>query len=45
MGVRHVLTLQNFGLMPQETVRASMTRVMEAVAPRVAERTGAREAA
>ena len=45
MGVRHVLTLQNFGLMPQEAVRASMTRVMETVAPRVAERTGTREAA
>jgi alkanesulfonate monooxygenase SsuD/methylene tetrahydromethanopterin reductase-like flavin-dependent oxidoreductase (luciferase family) len=45
MGVRHVLTLQNFGLMPQETVRASMMRVIEAVAPRVAERTGTREAA
>jgi len=37
-GVRHVSTLQNFGLMPQEKVRASMERLMRDVLPRVAAR-------
>ncbi|MDQ4059699.1 MAG: LLM class flavin-dependent oxidoreductase [Pseudomonadota bacterium] len=45
MGVRHVLTLQNFGLMSQETVESSMTRLMERVAPKVAQQAGTREAA
>jgi alkanesulfonate monooxygenase SsuD/methylene tetrahydromethanopterin reductase-like flavin-dependent oxidoreductase (luciferase family) len=40
MGVRHVSTLQNFGLLPQPLVRASMERLMREVAPRVAARTG-----
>lgn len=40
-GVRHVSTLQNFGLMPQPLVRASMERLMREVAPRVVARTGA----
>jgi alkanesulfonate monooxygenase SsuD/methylene tetrahydromethanopterin reductase-like flavin-dependent oxidoreductase (luciferase family) len=34
-GVRHVSTLQNFGLMPQEKVRASMELLMREVLPRV----------
>jgi alkanesulfonate monooxygenase SsuD/methylene tetrahydromethanopterin reductase-like flavin-dependent oxidoreductase (luciferase family) len=40
MGVRHVSTLQNFGLLPQPLVKASMERLMREVAPRVAARTG-----
>ena len=45
MGVRHVSTLQNFGLMPQPLVRASMERLIRDVLPRVATRTGAAAAA
>ena len=40
MGVRHVSTLQNFGLLPQPLVRASMERLMREVLPRVSARTG-----
>lgn len=35
MGVRHVSLLHNFGLMPQQTVLASMQRFAEEVMPRV----------
>jgi alkanesulfonate monooxygenase SsuD/methylene tetrahydromethanopterin reductase-like flavin-dependent oxidoreductase (luciferase family) len=45
MGVRHVSTLQNFGLLPQPLVRASMERLMRDVLPRVAARVGAPVAA
>jgi alkanesulfonate monooxygenase SsuD/methylene tetrahydromethanopterin reductase-like flavin-dependent oxidoreductase (luciferase family) len=38
MGVGHVMTLQNFGLMPQSLVQASMTRLMRDVLPRLRER-------
>jgi alkanesulfonate monooxygenase SsuD/methylene tetrahydromethanopterin reductase-like flavin-dependent oxidoreductase (luciferase family) len=34
MGVRHVSALQNFGLLPQALVRASMERLMREVLPR-----------
>jgi alkanesulfonate monooxygenase SsuD/methylene tetrahydromethanopterin reductase-like flavin-dependent oxidoreductase (luciferase family) len=34
-GVRHVSTLQNFGLMPQPLVRGSMERLMREVLPRI----------
>jgi hypothetical protein len=40
MGATEILTLQNFGLMPQAHVRASMRRMMEEVLPRVRERIG-----
>ena len=40
MGVDHVMTLQNFGLLPQARVRASMQRLMQKVMPRVRARTG-----
>ncbi len=43
MGIRHVVALQNFGLMPQAQVRAAMTlmsqEVMPAVQARLARRT------
>jgi natural product biosynthesis luciferase-like monooxygenase protein len=35
MGIRHVVALQNFGLMPQEQVRAAMTRMARDVLPAV----------
>lgn len=35
MGVHHVSTLHNFGLLPQPIVRASMERLMREVLPRV----------
>ncbi len=38
MGVRHVMMLQNFGHMPPETVKRSMTLVAEEVMPRVERR-------
>lgn len=38
MGVGHVMTLQNFGLMPQPLAQASMTRLMRDVLPRLRER-------
>jgi alkanesulfonate monooxygenase SsuD/methylene tetrahydromethanopterin reductase-like flavin-dependent oxidoreductase (luciferase family) len=41
MGVDHIMTLQNFGLMPQPLVRGSMERLMHEVMPRVRERIGA----
>jgi alkanesulfonate monooxygenase SsuD/methylene tetrahydromethanopterin reductase-like flavin-dependent oxidoreductase (luciferase family) len=40
MGVDHVMALQNFGLMPQPLVAASMERLMREVMPRVRERIG-----
>jgi alkanesulfonate monooxygenase SsuD/methylene tetrahydromethanopterin reductase-like flavin-dependent oxidoreductase (luciferase family) len=40
MGVDHVMALQNFGLMPQPLVAASMERLMRDVMPRVRERIG-----
>ena len=45
MGGRGVLALQNFGLMPQEIVEVSIARLMERVAPKVAQQAGTREAA
>jgi alkanesulfonate monooxygenase SsuD/methylene tetrahydromethanopterin reductase-like flavin-dependent oxidoreductase (luciferase family) len=33
MGIRHIVALQNFGLMPQEQVRAAMTRMANEVMP------------
>ncbi|MBI1201321.1 MAG: LLM class flavin-dependent oxidoreductase [Rhodopseudomonas sp.] len=39
MGVRHVSALQNFGLMAQPLVHASMERMMREVMPKVAART------
>ena len=41
-GVGHVMTLQNFGLLPQPLVHGSMQRLMHDVMPRVCERIGAR---
>jgi alkanesulfonate monooxygenase SsuD/methylene tetrahydromethanopterin reductase-like flavin-dependent oxidoreductase (luciferase family) len=38
MGIRHVVALQNFGLMPQERVRAAMELMAREVMPRVARR-------
>jgi alkanesulfonate monooxygenase SsuD/methylene tetrahydromethanopterin reductase-like flavin-dependent oxidoreductase (luciferase family) len=38
MGIGHVMTLQNFGLMPQPLVQASMRRLMREVLPRLRER-------
>ena len=35
MGVDHIMALQNFGLMPQSLVTASMERLMHDVMPRV----------
>lgn len=40
MGVRHVSTLHNFGLMAQPVVRASMERLMREVLPRFKARVG-----
>ncbi len=40
MGVRHVSTLHNFGLLPQPVVRASMERLMREVLPRLNARVG-----
>jgi alkanesulfonate monooxygenase SsuD/methylene tetrahydromethanopterin reductase-like flavin-dependent oxidoreductase (luciferase family) len=45
MGVRHVLTLQNFGLLPQDVVEDSMRRFAEEVMPRLAARLATRAAA
>jgi alkanesulfonate monooxygenase SsuD/methylene tetrahydromethanopterin reductase-like flavin-dependent oxidoreductase (luciferase family) len=44
MGVDHVMALQNFGLMPQPLVAASMERLMREVMPRVRARIGAASA-
>jgi len=38
MGIRHVVALQNFGLMPQDRVRAAMELMTREVMPRVAQR-------
>jgi alkanesulfonate monooxygenase SsuD/methylene tetrahydromethanopterin reductase-like flavin-dependent oxidoreductase (luciferase family) len=40
MGVRHVSTLQNFGMLPMPLVRESMARLMREVLPRVEARVG-----
>jgi alkanesulfonate monooxygenase SsuD/methylene tetrahydromethanopterin reductase-like flavin-dependent oxidoreductase (luciferase family) len=40
MGVRHVSTLQNFGMLAQPLVRESMERMMREVMPKVAARVG-----
>ena len=40
MGVRHVSTLQNFGMLAQPLVRESMERMMREVMPRLAARVG-----
>ncbi len=40
MGVRHVSTLQNFGMLPMPLVRESMARLMHEVLPRVEARIG-----
>ena len=45
MGVDHVMALQNFGLMPQSLVMASMERLMREVMPRVGERIDAADTA
>lgn len=45
MGVRHVLTLQNFGLMPEPVVHASMRRLAEEAMPALTRRVGERRAA
>jgi len=44
-GVRHVMLLQNFGMMPHERVAASMTLAAERVMPRLAELIAERRAA
>ena len=41
MGIRHVVALQNFGLMPQERVENAMRLLATEVMPRVRARTGA----
>lgn len=41
MGVRHVSTLQNFGMLPQPVVRSSMERLMREVLPRLEARVSA----
>lgn len=40
MGIRHIVALQNFGLMPQECVRAAMELMAREVMPRVEARLG-----
>jgi alkanesulfonate monooxygenase SsuD/methylene tetrahydromethanopterin reductase-like flavin-dependent oxidoreductase (luciferase family) len=45
MGIRHVLTLQNFGLMPPELVHSSMRLMAKEVMPRVREAIARRQAA
>lgn len=40
MGIRHIVALQNFGLMPQDRVRAAMELMAREVMPRVARRLG-----
>lgn len=45
MGLGHVLTLQNFGLLPEAHVQSSMRLMMEEVMPRVRAAGAAREAA
>jgi len=41
MGIRHIVALQNFGLMPQDRVRAAMELMARAVMPEVEARIGA----
>jgi alkanesulfonate monooxygenase SsuD/methylene tetrahydromethanopterin reductase-like flavin-dependent oxidoreductase (luciferase family) len=45
MGVRHVLALQNFGLMPPELVHNSMRLMAEKVMPRVRQKLASKKAA
>ena len=45
MGIRHIVALQNFGLMPQERVRAAMELMAREVMPRVAARLAAKVSA
>lgn len=45
MGIRHVVTLQNFGLMPAEKVRRSMELMAREVLPRARERIAKKAAA
>jgi hypothetical protein len=40
MGVTHIMTLQNFGYLPEEKVHRSMRLMAEEVMPRVARRIG-----
>ncbi len=40
MGIRHVVALQNFGLMPQDLVEAAMRLMAEEVMPRVRAKVG-----
>ncbi len=40
MGIRHVVALQNFGLMPQDQVEAAMRLMAHEVMPRVRARIG-----
>ena len=44
MGVGHVMALQNFGLLPQKHVHASMERLMKEVMPIVNSETNAKRA-
>ncbi len=44
MGIRHVVTLQNFGLMPAQSVRRSMELMAQEVLPRARERIAAKAA-
>jgi alkanesulfonate monooxygenase SsuD/methylene tetrahydromethanopterin reductase-like flavin-dependent oxidoreductase (luciferase family) len=41
MGIRHVVALQNFGLMPQDRIEAAMRLMAEEVMPRVRAKVGA----
>jgi alkanesulfonate monooxygenase SsuD/methylene tetrahydromethanopterin reductase-like flavin-dependent oxidoreductase (luciferase family) len=45
MGIRHVVALQNFGLMPQDRVRAAMQLMAQEVLPRALKRIAQRSAA
>lgn len=45
MGIRHIVALQNFGLMPQEQVRAAMERMAREVMPQALRRIARRRAA
>lgn len=45
MGIRHVVALQNFGLMPQDRVRAAMQLMAQEVLPRALKRIALRSAA
>jgi hypothetical protein len=45
MGVTHIMTLQNFGYLPEDKVLQSMRLMAEQVMPRVARRIGQSAAA